>query len=169
MLARLITGIRIAERALLAALMIGMSVLFFLNVVARELFPKLAVELAWVEEATLFALAWMVFVGLGLVLEQRRHIAMTAFSDTLPARTAYILHKAINFSGIVFCALLTKFGYDFVAFAWRSGQISPTLGFSIAVLYLPLPIGFALLTLRYLLEFCGVQDRFTIKDVIADH
>ena len=43
MLAKLMTGIRIAERALLAALMIGMSVLFFLNVVARELFPKLAV------------------------------------------------------------------------------------------------------------------------------
>ena len=83
MLAKLMSGIRIAERALLAALMIGMSVLFFLNVVARELFPKLAVELAWVEEATLFALAWMVFVGLGLVLEQRRHIAMTAYSDTL--------------------------------------------------------------------------------------
>src|SRR6187402_777423 len=162
MLARLMSGIRIAERALLAALMIGMSVLFFLNVVARELFPKLAVELAWVEEATLFALAWMVFVGMGLVLEQRRHIAMTAYSDTLPARTAYILHKAINLSGIVFCALLAKFGYDFVAFAWRSGQISPTLGFSIAVLYLPLPIGFALLTLRYVLEFCGVEDRFTI-------
>jgi C4-dicarboxylate transporter DctQ subunit len=169
MLAKLMTGIRITERALLAALMVGMSVLFFLNVVARELFPKLAVELAWVEEATLFALAWMVFVGLGLVLEQRRHIAMTAYSDTLPARTAYILHKVINVSGIVFCALLTKFSYDFVAFAWRSGQISPTLGFSIAVLYLPLPIGFALLTLRYLLEFCGVQDRFIIRDVIADH
>ncbi|MBX9823938.1 MAG: TRAP transporter small permease [Xanthobacteraceae bacterium] len=169
MLVKLLSGIRIAERALLAGLMIGMSVLFFLNVMARELFPKLAVELAWVEEATLFALAWTVFVGMGLVLEQRRHIAMTAYSDTLPARTAHILHKVINFSGIVFCALLTKFGYDFVAFAWRSGQISPTLGFSIAVLYLPLPIGFALLTLRYLLEFCGVQDRFTIKDVITDH
>lgn len=169
MLVKLLSGIRIAERALLAGLMIGMSVLFFLNVMARELFPKLAVELAWVEEATLFALAWTVFVGMGLVLEQRRHIAMTAYSDTLPARTAHILHKVINFSGIVFCALLTKFGYDFVAFAWRSGQISPTLGFSIAVLYLPLPIGFALLTLRYLLEFCGVQDRFTIRDVIADH
>ena len=53
--------------------------------VARETFPKLAVELAWIEEATLFALAWMVFIGLGLVLEQRRHIAMTAYSDTLPA------------------------------------------------------------------------------------
>jgi C4-dicarboxylate transporter DctQ subunit len=169
MLATLMSGIRVAERALLATLMIGMSVLFFLNVVARELVPKLAVELAWIEEATLFALAWMVFIGLGLVLEQRRHIAMTAYSDTLPARTARILHKAINVSGIVFCALLTKFGYDFVTFAWRSGQISPTLGLSIAVLYLPLPIGFALLTLRYVLEFCGVQDRFAIKDAVADH
>ena len=43
MLAKLMSAIRTAERAVLAVLMIGMSVLFFLNVVARELFPKLAV------------------------------------------------------------------------------------------------------------------------------
>ena len=54
--------------------------MFFVNVVARETNPKLAVELAWIEEATLFALAWMVFVGLGLTLERRRHIAMIVLS-----------------------------------------------------------------------------------------
>ncbi len=169
MLSRVMAAIRLAERALLSAIMIAMAVMFFFNVLAREFSPRLAVELAWIEEATLFLLSWLVFVGLGLVLERRRHIAMTAYSDTLPPRIAYALHKLINLCGIVFCALLLKFSFDFALFTYRSGQVSPTLGFSIAVLYAPLPIGFTLLTLRYVLEFCGVQNRFGIKNVIADH
>jgi C4-dicarboxylate transporter DctQ subunit len=32
-------------------------------------------------------------------------------------------------------------------------------------LYAPLPLGFALLSLRYLLELLGVQNRFEIRDV----
>ena len=169
MLATLMNGIRAVERALLAVIMIAMSVMFFVNVVVRETSPSLATELAWIEEATLFGLAWMVFVGLGLALERRRHIAMTAFSDTLPPRIAFVLHAVINLSGVVFCALLTKFSFDFAVFIFNSGQISPTLGFSMVGLYAPLPIGFALLTLRYLLELVGVQNRFAIKDVISDH
>ena len=169
MLATLMAGIRAAERVLLAVTMIAMSVMFFINVIVRETSPHLATELAWIEEATLFALAWLVFVGLGLTLERRRHIAMTAFSDTLSPRIAVALHKLINVSGIVVGALLTKFSFDFTVFIWQSGQISPTLGFSMIGLYAPLPIGFALLTLRYVLEFLGHQDRFAIKDVSTEH
>jgi C4-dicarboxylate transporter DctQ subunit len=169
MLATIMTAIRTAERIFLAVIMIAMSVMFFVNVLARELSPGLAVELAWIEEATLFALAWMVFVGLGLTLEQRRHIAMSAYLDSLSPRIAPVLHKLINLSGLLFCLLLTKFSLDFAQFIYRSGQISPTLGFSMIGLYLPLPLGFALLSLRYLLELIGVQNRFAIKDTVADH
>jgi C4-dicarboxylate transporter DctQ subunit len=164
-LSTVMTGIRAVERVFLAVIMVAMSVLFFVNVLARELSPRMAVELAWIEEATLFALAWMVFVGLGLTLERRRHIAMSAYLDGLSPRIAGILHKLINLSGLMFCLLLTKFSFDFALFVYRSGQISPTLGFSMVGLYLPLPLGFALLSLRYFLELIGVQNRFAIRDV----
>lgn len=169
MLAALMAGIRTAERIFIAVIMIAMSVLFFLNVVARETSPKLAVELAWIEEATLFALAWMVFVGLGLTLERRRHIAMSSYLDSRPPAVARVLYRLINLSGLVFCILLTKFSFDFALFTYRSGQISPTLGFSMIGLYMPLPLGFALLSLRYLLELIGVQNRFAIKDAVGEH
>ena len=32
-----------------------------------------------------------------------------------------------------------------------------------------LPIGFALLALRYMLELVGFQNRFLLRDVIQDH
>jgi C4-dicarboxylate transporter DctQ subunit len=169
MLATLMATIRAAERMLLAVIMIAMSIMFFINVVVRETSPSLATELAWIEEATLFGLAWLVFIGLGLTLERRRHIAMTVFADSLPPRTAFVLHKLINISGVMVCALLAKFSFDFAVFVFQSGQISPTLGFSMIGLYAPLPVGFALLTVRYALEFFGYQNRFAIKDVIVDH
>lgn len=167
--ARLMAAIRAAERCLLAGTMLAMSILYFINVIIREFHPKLATELAWIDEATLFLLAWLVFVGLGLTLERRRHIAMTAWLDTLSPRVAWALHKIINLSGIVVCLLLARFSFDFTVFTYRSSQISPTLGFSMIGLYMPLPIGFALLTLRYVLEFVGYQDRFAIDNATAEH
>ena len=161
--------IRAAERALLAIVMLAMALLFFTNVAVREISPSLASDLAWIEEATLFALAWLVFIGLGLALERRRHIAMTAILDKLGPGAARVVHAVINVTGLVVCTFLTKISFDLAVFIYNSGQISPTLGISMLGLYAPLPMGFALLTLRYLLELLGVQDRFRIRDVISEH
>jgi TRAP-type C4-dicarboxylate transport system, small permease component len=167
-LATLMAAIRVAERAFIAVGMIAMSVMFFINVAVREISPNLATELAWIEEATLFALAWLVFVGLGLTLERRRHIAMTVFQDRLPRPITRAIGKVINLTGLVFCIFLAKIGFDLAVFIFQSGQISPTLGISMVGLYAPLPIGFVLLGLRYLLELLGVQDRTAITAVVIE-
>ncbi len=169
MLATLMTALRVVERTFIAIVMIGISALFFTNVVVRQLSPQLATELAWIEEATLFAFAWLVFLGLGLALERRRQIAMTVLLDSFSRPVASTIQKTINLAGLVFCVFLTKASFDLAVFILRSGQVSPTLGFSVVGLYAPLPLGFALLSLRYLLELLGVQDRSEIRDVIADH
>lgn len=169
MLATVMTALRAAERAFIALIMIAMSVLFFANVVVRQFFPSHASQFVWVEEATLFAFAWLVFVGLGLALDQRRHIAMTVFLDGRRPHTASAIQKVINLTGLVFCVFLTKASLELAIFIFRSGQVSPTLGVSVVGLYAPLPLGFALLSLRFLLELLGVQDRSRIHTVAVDH
>jgi C4-dicarboxylate transporter DctQ subunit len=169
MIARTIAAIRYTERVFIAIIMIAMSLLYFANVAVRFLAPHYASDLAWIEEAALFGLAWLVFLGLGLALERRRHIAMTAILDGLAPATARIVQVLINLAGLVFCVLLTKFSFDLAVFIYNSGQISPTLGTTMLWLYAPLPIGFALLSLRYLLELAGVENRFLIRDVVQDH
>jgi C4-dicarboxylate transporter DctQ subunit len=165
MLASLMTALRVVERTLIAVILIVMSALFFVNVLVRQFAPSLLTQVAWIEEATLFALAWLVFVGLGIALERRRHIAMTVFLDGRSRAVAAMIQKIINLTGLVFCVFLTKVSFDLALFIWQSGQVSPTLGVSVIGLYAPLPLGFALLSLRYLLELLGVQDRFKIRDV----
>ncbi|MGH6726328.1 MAG: TRAP transporter small permease [Pseudolabrys sp.] len=168
MVATLMASIRIAERAFIALGMIIMSAMFFINVAVREFAPKLATELAWIDEATLFTLAWLVFVGLGLALERRRHIAMTVLEDRLPRPVTQAIRKVINLTGLLFCIFLVKVGFDLAYFIFQTGQISPTLGISMVVLYSSLPVGFALLGLRYLLELLGVQDRTGITTAVIE-
>jgi TRAP-type C4-dicarboxylate transport system permease small subunit len=168
MLATFMAGLRHVERVFIALILIAMSALYFTNVVVRSTSPRLATQLAWIEEATLFAFAWLVFVGLGLALEQRRHIAMTVFLDSRRPRIASAIQKIINLSGLAFCLFLTKASFELAVFIYQSGQISPTLEFSVVGLYAPLPVGFALLSLRYLLELLGIQDRSKIKYVATE-
>jgi C4-dicarboxylate transporter, DctQ subunit len=169
MLARLMTVMRALERAFIALVMIAMSALFFANVAVRELAPARASSFVWIEEATLFALAWLVFVGLGLALERRRHIAMTVFVDGLSRPVAAVIQKLVNLAGLVFCLFLTKASFDLAAFIFHSGQMSPTLGVSMVGLYAPLPLGFALLSLRFLLELIGLQDRSELRDLVPEN
>lgn len=169
MFARALDIIRTVERTFIAIVLIAMSFLYFINVVVRYFSAELATELAWIDEATLFGLAWLVFVGLGLALERRRHIAMTVLIDQMRPRVARLVQIAINLTGLVFCLVFTKYGFDLALFIYNSGQISPTLGTTMLWLYAPLPVGFALLSLRYLLELTGLQNRFLLRDVFQDH
>ncbi len=94
---------------------------------------------------------------------------MTAALDGMGPRPARLVQGLINLSGLVFCLLLAKWSFDLAAFILRSGQISPTLGVSMLGLYAPLPVGFALLSLRYLLELVGAENRFALRDVVSEH
>ena len=160
MLHRALQALRIIERALLAGLMLLMSFAYVINVLARNAFPAVAPQLAWIEEATLVALAWVVFLGLGLALERARHIAMSAFLERIRGPAKAWIIGAINLVGVAFSLYIAKIGMDISVFVYKSGQVSPTLNVSMVWLYGVIPVGFTLLALRYGLELAGVSNRF---------
>jgi len=152
--------LRIVERSLLAGLMLLMSFAYVINVVARNVYPAIAPQLAWIEEATLISLAWVVFLGLGLALERGRHIAMSAFLERMKGAPKLWVVGAINLVGLLFSLYIAKIGIDISLFVFRSGQVSPTLNVSMAWLYGVVPVGFGLLALRYGLELLRRSNRF---------
>jgi C4-dicarboxylate transporter DctQ subunit len=149
------------EGFLLGALMLAMSFAYTANVLVREFAPSYASRIAWIDEACLFGLAWMVFLGLGLALERGRHIAMTSlllkFAPPLRRGTKLV----IDLTGLVFSLYIAQISYDVTLLVLRSGQTSPTLDVSMSWLYGPMPVGFALLALRYALELFRVNDRLS--------
>lgn len=159
-LQRALAILRAFERIAIALILVAMSLAYAGNIIVREIFPLSAARFAWIEEATLFGLAWLVFLGQGLALERGRQVAMTALFERFPARVRLLVGMAINLVGVIFCAYLTKLGVVLALFVLRSGQLSPTLDVSMAWLYGAVPVGFALLTLRYALELAGINDRY---------
>jgi C4-dicarboxylate transporter DctQ subunit len=157
------------ERGAVAALMILMALAYAFNVLVRELAPVQSSRFAWIEEACLFSLAWVVFLALGLALERGRHIAMTS----LLARFAPGLRRgtrfAIDLVGLVFSLYVAKLSLDIMLLVARSGQSSPTLDISMAWLYAAMPVGFVLLALRYALELGAGEGRLAARAASLEH
>ena len=148
------------EQVLLATIIIVMVVLFSGSVLVRELSTELSRRIDWVDEATRYLMVWLVFLGLGLALARGKHIAMSSYLNRFPEMSRGIVRKAIDVIGLLFCLYIVWFGIDITRLVFESGQRSPTLGVSNAILYLSLPVGFALLALRYAASLFGVTDRW---------
>jgi TRAP-type C4-dicarboxylate transport system permease small subunit len=158
------------EEFLLAAIIILMVVLYSGAVVAREISIDLARRTEWIDEATRYLMVWMVFLGLGLALARGKHIAMGSYQERMSEGMRRLVRRAIDVIGLAFCAYVAWFGADITMLVLKSGQTSPTLGMSNAILYLALPVGFALLALRYAASLFGIIDRFPAADAPAtDH
>lgn len=156
---RALAVLRRLEAFLLGALMLAMSFAYSFNVLVRNLAPKYASTFAFIDEACLFALAWIVFLGLGLALEQGRHIAMTSMLLKLAPRIRRGVKLAIDLAGLAFSLYIAQICFEVTLLVLRSGQVSPTLNVSMSWLYGPMPVGFALLGARYALELFGAADR----------
>ena len=154
--------LRRLEALLLGVLMLGMSLLYTLNVLVRDLASAYASRFAWIDELCLFGLAWVVFLGLGLTLERGRHLGMTALLQGLAPRLRRGVKLAIDVTGLAFSLYIAHICFTVTLLVLQSGQVSPTLGVSMSWLYGPMPLGFALLALRYALELFGVSDRHKV-------
>lgn len=165
MLLRAIALLVRLEGFILGALMLGMSFLYTLNVFVRDIAPPYASRFAWIDELCLFGLAWMVFLGLGLGLDQGRHIGMTLLLRKLRCSLSRYIKAGINIVGAIFSLYIAQLCFDLTLLVLRSGQVSPTLGISMSWLYGPMPVGFLFLAARYTLATIGENDRFaTVPD-----
>lgn len=165
---KLLSFIRLVERTFLVTIFLAMVVLFFGNVVAREIGGTFASKFAWIEEAVRFMNVFLVFIALGLALEQGRHVGIDTLRDKLPDNIRNILLKMIDAIGFLFSIYLAWLGTILVDFVLSSGQRSPTLNVPIGWVYLAPVIGFGLLALRFGLSFFGVIDRFNRQDDIVE-
>ena len=161
---KLLFYIRQAERSFLVALFLAMVVLFFGNVIAREIGGTFASKFAWIEEAVRFMNIFLVFIALGLALEKGRHVGIDTLRDRLPKNLRKSLLKIIDATGFFFAIYLSWLGIGLVKFVLMTGQRSPTLDIPVGWVYSAPVIGFGLLALRFALSFLGYIDRFTIYD-----
>jgi len=152
--------LRTTERYFLVGVFLSMVGLYTLGIVVRELGGGLASQFAWVDEMVRILNLFLVFGALGLALDRGRHVSITLLHEHLPDGLLRPLRRLIDLVGLLFSLYLMWLGWHMVDFVWGTGQRSPTLDISMAVVYVAPMLGFALLGLRYGLSLAGAIDRY---------
>ena len=134
------------EEGLLAALLATMTAITFTQVVARYVFNY---SFVWALEVTTVLFAWLIFIGMSYGVRVGAHIGVDALVKSLGTRAARV-------TGAVAAALCTAYGAIVTVGGSTYFERMYTLGIEMQDLPIPqwvprvvLPLGFALLTLRF--------------------
>lgn len=96
------TAVLRAERAALTALMGLLVLLILLNVVTRYS----GMPIYWVDEAAVFTMVWLTFIGASLMTRLRMDFSVGLVSDQLPPGGAKALKVIATFGVLVFALVL---------------------------------------------------------------
>ncbi len=134
------------EEILMATLLAAMTILTSLQVLLRYAFNT---GLIWSLEATTYCFAWLVLIGMSYCVRTRAHIAL----DLLVKRFSPLWRRITGLLAIMVCmaySLLMFYGAStFVHRLFKLGHDARDLPFARWLLTIILPIGFLLLTLRF--------------------
>jgi TRAP-type C4-dicarboxylate transport system permease small subunit len=136
-----------------------MSILVSLQVVLRYVLGQ---ALPWAEEAAVYMMVWMAFIGAAVALQRSEHMALTLFVDRLPPTFERITRLVSHLLVLTFLLMVLVLGLQ-LAMA-ISGQRSPALGLNMFWPYLILPIGclfMAAVTLEKIVRGGELHDRST--------
>lgn len=135
------------EEAVLALLLAFMTLLTFIQVVLRYVFNT---GLLWSLEATTYAFAALVLIGMSYGIRTKSHIAVDLLVKNLPSR----LRNAVAVCAVVICLIYTGlmlFGaYDFVDRLFDLGNRARDVAAPKWLLTASLPLGFFLLAFRFI-------------------
>lgn len=133
---------RVCEVALIIILG-AMALVVFLQVLFRYV---LHLPLFWTEEFARYCLVWASLLGAAVALKRGEHIAVTFFLEKFPERFTPFLQIVAKVSVAMILAVMTWGGIELVALTRT--QISPALRIPMAVPYLALPVGSAIMLLH---------------------
>lgn len=135
-----------SEEVFISITLLVISMVVFVNVVMRYGFSA---STMWAEELTRYTIIFVTFVGSSLCVRENYHPRVEALVLKLPDSIRWIVTPAVLILGIIFSVILVIYGSQLIGNAITTGQSTPT---GLAPMYLPyiaIPVGGALMTLRY--------------------
>jgi len=152
-LQRLAHALALAENAVLVALL----ALLVAVAAGQILLRQLDVAMTWSDPFARLLVLWIGVFGAVAASRENQHIAIDAFSRFLPARLQLAASAVVGLFASGVCAVLAYQAARFVQFEYE-GHTAALGGVPAWVLALVLPLGFALIAVRYGI-FCGARVR----------
>lgn len=108
----------------------------------------------WHTDFAVYAATAAVFLGAPYVLLKRGHVGVDVVETLVPAWTRGILRVTGNAFGLLFCLAMLVASALFTHEAWTNDWLTPGVWqIPLWMPTLPLPVGFALLSLQYVAGF----------------
>lgn len=147
-LRRLIAWLQRVEDLLLALLLTGMILLASAQILLRNLFDS---GLVWADPVLRITVLWVAMFGAMVATRERNHIHIDLLSRYLPERGTRYSHLFTDLFSAVVCGLVAWHAARFVYFEWQDG-VRLFASFPAWFAELVLPLGFAVMALRFLLR-----------------
>lgn len=136
------------ERIVLSYGVLIMAVNSMANVIGRFGFGR---SIYFSNELNAFLMVLITFMGLGYAARRGRHIRMSAIYDQLPDIGRKILMIVISLITAAVMFVLAYYAGSYVHRLWELEKVTSSLRFPMWIMYLWVPLGFAIGGIQYLL------------------
>jgi C4-dicarboxylate transporter, DctQ subunit len=139
------------ENTLIVSGLLSVTFVLFINVVLRYIFKS---GLVWAEEYARYAIIWIVMAGSGAAVRENMHMRITAIIDVTKGKTLhFILNMFVLVVSIAFSMFLMYAGLRLTMSMIANNQVSPAMEIPLWWIYVSIPIGGTLMTIRYIQSF----------------
>jgi C4-dicarboxylate transporter DctQ subunit len=134
------------EEGLIAFLMAAMTLVTFVQVVARYVFNY---SFVWALELTGVMFAWLIFIGMSYGVRVGAHIGVDALVKSLSSGAARVVGIIATVLCIVYACIVTVGGFHYVRKMYDVGILMQDIPIQQWIPRVILPLGFALLAIRF--------------------
>ena len=136
-----------AEENFYAFIILGGTILLFVNVILRYVFNS---GIIWSEELVRYAIIWLTFFSIGYGVRKDTHVKIDILHYYLPKKANKALNIIVEIMSAIFCTSMARYSLDVMLQQFNSGQLTPSLQIPFYTITLSLPVGFTIAALRYL-------------------
>lgn len=141
------------EEGIIALLIASMTLLTFSQVVMRYIFEA---GLTWALELTEFMFAWLIFLGMSYGVKKNAHIGVDALVRLLPRGGQRIVGLIGSAACVAYAVIILIGAWNYVSKMYVIGIDAQDLPVPRWIPLAVLPIGFALLALRFFEAFVKI-------------
>lgn len=122
-----------------------------LGAFAKSVFKSVnGVKMTWAQEACIYLFVWMAKFGAAYGVRTGIHVGVDILAERLEGSARRTITTIAMTGGVIFTAILTWIGSDFVWHVRAGGQTSPDLEWPMWIIYLAVPLGSALMCFRFI-------------------
>jgi TRAP-type C4-dicarboxylate transport system permease small subunit len=148
------------EEIVLCLTLLEMSVLAFIQVITRYIFGT---SITWAEEILRYQICFVAFFGADIGLRYGAHIKTEAINLLLPNKLRPLINAFVYLSVFAFCSVLVYYGTGLVLTVAESGQMTAAIRIPKFWIYLPIPLGACLMTVRSAAYFVTELRQFAVQ------